>query len=54
MIDTVKDDAAATNGFGTEVTALFSRLGIESEIPQVRGYEVKNDRALLPNRPETS
>jgi antitoxin FitA len=28
-------------GFGTEISKLFSKIGLESPIPELRGYEIK-------------
>jgi antitoxin FitA len=31
----------ASGGLGTEVSALFADIGIESDIPELRGHEIK-------------
>jgi antitoxin FitA len=38
--DAVKDEYPQA-GLGSECAALFSKIGIESDIPEVRGHEVK-------------
>lgn len=32
---------APARGFGTEISKLFSKIGLESPIPELRGYEIK-------------
>ncbi len=54
MSDKAKNDSTPVGGLGTEISALFSRVGIESEIPELRGDEVKNDRVLLINFLQTN
>ena len=39
--DAVKEDPASTTGLGTEIAGLFSKIGIEFEIPELRGHELK-------------
>lgn len=51
--DKAKDNIAPLGGLGTEISALFSVVGLESEIPELRRDEVRNDRALLPVFPQT-
>jgi plasmid stability protein len=36
-----KDEDEPVGGFGTEMSKLFSRIGLESPIPEIRGYEIK-------------
>jgi plasmid stability protein len=36
-----KDKKDPVGGFGTEMSKLFSRIGLESPIPEMRGYEIK-------------
>jgi antitoxin FitA len=38
----VKDEGArAAGGFGTEFAALFAGIGLETDIPELRGYSIK-------------
>jgi antitoxin FitA len=30
-----------TGGLGTEISALFTKVGLESDIPELRGHEIK-------------
>ncbi|MBV8546741.1 MAG: toxin-antitoxin system [Acidobacteria bacterium] len=39
--DTVKDDDIESVGLGTRLAARFHGIGIEEEIPELRGYPVK-------------
>jgi plasmid stability protein len=39
--DAVKEESDSGRGLGTEISALFSRVGIESDIPELRGYAIK-------------
>ncbi|HEV2988565.1 MAG TPA: hypothetical protein VG759_08990 [Candidatus Angelobacter sp.] len=32
---------APSGGLGTEIAALFAGCGLDSDIPEIRGYEVK-------------
>jgi hypothetical protein len=34
-------DYAKAGGLGTEVSGPFSKVGIESDIPEVRGHKIK-------------
>jgi len=37
----VKDEDAAAGGLGTEISSLFARIGIDPEIPELRGYQIQ-------------
>jgi plasmid stability protein len=39
--DAVKEEAEPSRGLGTEIAALFTKVGLESEIPELRGHEIK-------------
>ncbi|MGA9353679.1 MAG: hypothetical protein WBV46_08325 [Terriglobales bacterium] len=36
----VKAESSAAGGLGTEISALFSKVGIRSDIPELRGHEI--------------
>ena len=36
-----KDEDVPTGGLGTEISALFAKVGLESDIPELRGHEIK-------------
>jgi plasmid stability protein len=36
-----KEETSPRGGFGTEISKLFSKIGLESPIPEIRGYEIK-------------
>jgi len=36
-----KDDVVPAGGLGTEISALFAKVGLESDIPELRGHEIK-------------
>jgi antitoxin FitA len=38
--DAVKDESRPAGGLGTELSALFSKVGLRSDIPELRGHEV--------------
>jgi len=40
---------AGGRGLGSEIAALFSKEGIESQIPELRGHEVKPVPLTLPS-----
>jgi hypothetical protein len=46
MKDKYNRDSAPVGGLGTEISALFSGIGIEFELPELRGYELRNDLDL--------
>ncbi len=37
----VKADEAPSGGLGTEISGLFSRVGLEWDIPELRGRELR-------------
>jgi antitoxin FitA len=39
--DALKDELPAVGGLGSEIAALFHSIGLEAEIPELRGYTVK-------------
>jgi plasmid stability protein len=39
--DAVREGDAPSGGLGTEIAALFSRAGLETDIPELRGHLVK-------------
>ncbi len=36
--DALKQDEAPAGGLGTEISSLFSEVGLDAEIPEVRGH----------------
>ena len=39
--DAVKEDDSPTGGLGTEIARLFAKVGLEADIPELRGYKIK-------------
>ena len=37
----VKEEDVPTGGLGTEITALFAKAGLDSDLPELRGHEIK-------------
>jgi plasmid stability protein len=37
----VNEPEVPAGGLGTEISALFAKVGIESDIPELRGHEIK-------------
>jgi plasmid stability protein len=37
----VHDDDGPSTGLGTEISALFAKAGINRDIPELRGHEIK-------------
>jgi plasmid stability protein len=37
----VREESSPTGGLGTEISSLFSKVGIQSDIPELRGHEIK-------------
>lgn len=35
------EEPLATGGLGTEIAGLFTKVGLESDIPELRGHKVK-------------
>jgi hypothetical protein len=42
--DATRDAAEPVGGLGTEIAGLFSKIGLEAEIPELRGHEIKPAR----------
>ena len=38
--DAIKGESSPVGGLGTEISQLFSKIGLRSEIPELRGHEV--------------
>jgi plasmid stability protein len=43
--DAVKVEDVSAGGLGTEISSLFAKVGLEADIPELRGYKV--DPALF-------
>jgi len=39
--DAAKEEARPARGLGTEIASLFTKTGLDAEIPELRGYEIK-------------
>ena len=39
--DAVKDEDRRAVGLGTEIAALFADIGLESDIPELRGFTIE-------------
>jgi plasmid stability protein len=39
--DAVKEEHGSGRGLGSEIASLFSKVGIESDFPELRGYAIK-------------
>lgn len=37
----VKDEEGQSGGLGTEIASLFAEVGLDSEIPEMRGWKVR-------------
>ena len=37
----VNEEGFRVDGLGTEIAALFAKVGLDSDIPELRGHEVK-------------
>jgi len=37
----VSEDDTPVGGLGTEISSLFSKVGLNSDIPELRGHEIK-------------
>jgi hypothetical protein len=40
----VNEQDAAAGGLGTEIASLFAKVGLEEDIPELRGYQTKHAR----------
>jgi antitoxin FitA len=39
--DAVKEEDSPAGGLGTEIARLFAKVGLEADIPELRGHEIK-------------
>jgi len=39
--DAVKEEDAPPRGLGTEIASLFTKDGLDADIPELRGHEIK-------------
>ena len=39
--DAVNGEDVPAGGLGTEISALFAKVGLDSDIPELRGHEIK-------------
>jgi plasmid stability protein len=39
--DAVKEEDISSGGLGTAISSLFSKVGLEEDVPELRGYEIK-------------
>jgi antitoxin FitA len=39
--DAVKEEDSPSGGLGTEIARLFAKVGLEADIPELRGHELK-------------
>ena len=39
--DAVKEEDSPAGGLGTEIARLFAKVGLEADIPELRGHELK-------------
>lgn len=39
--DAVKDEGTSVGGLGTEISSLFSKVGLETDIAELRGHEIE-------------
>jgi plasmid stability protein len=39
--DAAKDEATPGRGLGTEIASLFSKIGLDADIPELRGQRIK-------------
>lgn len=37
----VNEQDAAVGGLGTEIASLFAKVGLEEDIPELRGYQIE-------------
>ena len=42
--DATKVELTPAGGLGTEIASLFAKSGLETDIPELRGYEIKPPR----------
>jgi plasmid stability protein len=36
-----RDEDTPVGGLGTEIASLFTKIGLDAEIPELRGHEIK-------------
>ncbi len=41
LLDAAKQEATPARGLGTEIASLFWMVGLEEDIPELRGHEIK-------------
>ena len=41
MRDAAKEEAAPMRGLGTEIASLFTKAGLDADIPELRGHAIK-------------
>jgi plasmid stability protein len=39
--DALKEDDSPTGGLGTEIASLFTKVGLEADIPELRGQVIR-------------
>jgi plasmid stability protein len=39
--DAVKEEDSPAGGLGTEIARLFAKVGLEADIPELRGHKIK-------------
>jgi antitoxin FitA len=39
--DALKEDESPAGGLGTEIASLFAKVGLEAEIPELRGHVIR-------------
>jgi plasmid stability protein len=39
--DAVKEEGSPAGGLGTEIARLFAKVGLEADIPELRGHKIK-------------
>jgi plasmid stability protein len=39
--DAAKEEASPTRGLGTEIASLFKKVGLDADIPELRGQGIK-------------
>jgi hypothetical protein len=39
--DAAKEDTAPARGLGTEIASLFTKAGLDADIPELRGHAIK-------------
>jgi antitoxin FitA len=39
--DAVNEEDVATGGLGTEISSLFTKAGLDEDIPELRGFKIR-------------